>query len=126
MECYNSLMQSTATTVDDYLAEVPVERQEILRQVRALVRKELPELIESMTYGMAAYTRPVEKDAEVAFASQAQYISLYFPVSVVTAKRHLLKGLNCGKCCVRYSSVKKVDLDVVQELLQESATQYRA
>ncbi len=119
-------MQSVATSVDSYLEEVPAERQEILRQVRTLIKQEIPELDESMTYGMAAYTRPGEDDPEVAFASQAQYISLYFPVPVVTAKRHLLKGLNCGKCCVRYSSVKKLDLNVVKELLQETVKQYRA
>ena len=75
---------------------------------------------------MAAYTRPGEAEPEVAFASQAKYISIYFPVPVVDAKRHLLSGINVGKCCVRYTSPHKVNLEVLNELLTETIRQYRA
>jgi uncharacterized protein YdhG (YjbR/CyaY superfamily) len=119
-------MQSKATTVDEYLTEISEERRPILNQVRAAIRKQIPELQESMVYGMAAYTRPGETEPEVAFASQVQNISLYFPVSVVASKKHLLAGLNVGKCCVRYRSVAKVDLAIVRELLLETSRQYRA
>ena len=78
-----------------------------------------------MNYGMAAYTRAGEEHAEIAFASQAKYISIYFPVPVVDAKKHLLQGLNVGKCCVRYSSVRKIDMNVLAELLRETARRYR-
>ena len=119
-------MQSSVKTVDEYLLEVPEDRKQILEQVRALILTEVPELTESMTYGMAAYTRGNEDVPEVAFASQAKYISIYFPVPVVEAKRQILKGLNIGKCCVRYSSAQKVDLEVLKEVLQETVRQYRA
>jgi uncharacterized protein YdhG (YjbR/CyaY superfamily) len=119
-------MQSCAISVDDYLIEVQADRLEILQQLRTLIRAELPELEESMKYGMAAYTRSGENEPEVAFASQAKYISIYFPTPVVDATRHLLAGLNVGKCCVRYSSPKKLDLKIVSELIQETIRQYRA
>ncbi|MEI7577738.1 MAG: DUF1801 domain-containing protein [Armatimonadota bacterium] len=119
-------MQSSAKTVDDYLAEIPETRREVLNSVRAAIREVIPELEESMKYGMAAYTRPGESEPEVAFASQAKYISIYFPVPVVDAKRHLLDGLSVGKCCVRYSSPNKVNVKVVEELLKETIRQYRA
>lgn len=118
-------MQSRANTVDEYLSEVPEERKQVLCDVRKLIRTELPELHESMQCGAATYTRSGEEHAEIGFASQARYISIYFPVPVVEAKKHLLEGLNVGKCCVRYSSVKKVDLSVIKELLRETARQYR-
>lgn len=119
-------MQSEARTVDEYLTDIPEDRRLILDQIRTAIREQIPELQESMVYGMAAYTRPGEAEPEVAFASQVQYISIYFPVSVVAAKKHLLTGLNVGKCCVRYRSVAKVDLAIVRELLYETARQYRA
>lgn len=118
-------MQSSAKTVDEYLTEIPETRREILSEVRKVIHAVIPELAESMQYGMAAFTRPGETEPEVAFASQSKYISIYFPVSVVESKRHLLVGLNVGKCCVRHSSPAKVNLDVLRELLQETFRQYR-
>ena len=118
-------MQSGAKTVDDYLLEVAPERQEALREVRSLIQDELPELREEMRYGMATYTRIGEEAPEIAFASQAKYISLYFPVPVIATKREILAGLNIGKCCVRYSSVSKLNFTVITELLKETAKQYR-
>lgn len=119
-------MQSSLRTVDEYLAEIPETRRDVLTSVRAAIREAIPELEESMKYGMAAYTRPGEAVPEVAFASQAKYISIYFPVPVVDSKRHLLSGLNVGKCCVRYTAPHKVNLEVLNELLTETIRQYRA
>jgi uncharacterized protein YdhG (YjbR/CyaY superfamily) len=118
-------VQSGAKTVDDCLLDVAPERQEALREVRSLIREELPELREEMRYGMATYTRIGEEAPEIAFASQAKYISIYFPVPVITTKSGILAGLNIGKCCVRYSSVSKLNFTVITELLKETAKQYR-
>ena len=119
-------MQSEARTVDEYLTEIPEERRLILDQIRTAIREQIPELQESMAYGMPAYTRPGETEPEVAFASQVQHISLYLPVSVVATNKHLLTGLNVGKCCVRYRAAAKVDLAIMRELLLETARQNRA
>ncbi|MCB1036727.1 MAG: DUF1801 domain-containing protein, partial [Acidobacteria bacterium] len=69
-------MKSSADTVDRYLEEVPEERRQIIRQLRALVRRLAPEVEESMAYGMPTYLRNGEMLC--AFASQKQYLALYF------------------------------------------------
>ena len=118
-------MQSTAKSVDEYLTEIPETRSRVLASIRELIHAEIPELHETMKYGMAAYIRPGELEPEVAFASQAKYISIYFPVAVFAKQSHLLDGLNVGKCCVRYGSPQKVNLEVVRELLRETVRQFR-
>ena len=55
---------------------------------------------------------------EVGFANQKNYISLYIlKADVVQANRALLKGLSVGKGCIRYSNLKKMDMDVIRKLL---------
>jgi uncharacterized protein YdhG (YjbR/CyaY superfamily) len=113
-------MQSTATTVDAYLAEAPAERREVLSAIRNLCRQNFPGCVEAMTYGMPTYT--CDDGSGVAFASQKQYISIYVDPRVLEAHRAELRGASCGKSCLRYSRPEKVDLDLVATLLRESVS----
>lgn len=112
-------MQSTATTITAYLEEVSEARRPVLEQLRRLCCDILKGFDESMCYGMACYIRNGE--AEVAFASQKQYISLYIlRTDVMQAHRALLqgKGISVGKGCIRYSSPGAIDFAVVAQILQ--------
>jgi hypothetical protein len=52
-------MQSKATTVDQYIAEAPQERQEALQKLRSTILTHLPKgFEEAMGYGMAGYAVP--------------------------------------------------------------------
>ena len=114
-------MQSNAKNVDKYLEEVPQERQAALTRLRKLCREILTGYEESMEYGMPGYKRGKDKEIEVAFASQKNYISLYIMRQDVFDKhRDLLAGLNLGKGCIRYSKPEKIDFDVVRHLLIDS------
>lgn len=66
-----------------------------------------------MTYGMPSYKKGGV--VEVAFASQAKYISVYvLKPDVMSANRAGLKGLSVGKSCIRYSSPAKIDWRVLE------------
>jgi uncharacterized protein YdhG (YjbR/CyaY superfamily) len=112
-------MQSTATSVDAYIEEAPTERREALRRLRDLCREHLQGFTEDMQYGMPSYHR--NGTAEVGFASQKQYLSLYIlKQDVLDAHRDELKGISLGKGCIRYTKVQKIDFDLVRRMLQES------
>jgi len=112
-------MQSKASTVSDYLEEVPAERRAALDRLRASCLATLPGAIESMAYGMPSYAR--DGKIEIAFASQKQYIALYLmKVGVVAANKTALKGLNVGKSCIRYPSAARMDFVLIDKLLAES------
>jgi uncharacterized protein YdhG (YjbR/CyaY superfamily) len=112
-------MQSTAATVDAYIAEAPHERQEALRRLRDLCRAHLPGYTEAMQYGMPGYSR--NGAVEVGFASQKNYIALYLlKQEVLDAHRHELAGIILGKGCIRYSRPAKIDFDLVQRMLEET------
>lgn len=114
-------MQSMAADVDHYLEDVPEERSAALEELRALCLKTLVGYEESMEYRMPSYKRP-DEEVEVAFASQASYISLYIlRKSVLDRFRDQLTQANLGKGCVRYSTPAKIEFDVVRQMLEASA-----
>lgn len=97
------MVSSAASTVDDYLAELPDDRRAIVSAVRDLVNTNLPDgYQEAMQYGMIGWsvpharypagyhTDPSQPLPLAALASQKQYVSLY------------LMGLYCG--CVERSA----------------------
>jgi uncharacterized protein YdhG (YjbR/CyaY superfamily) len=113
-------MQSKATTVDQYLEEVPAKRAAALRELRELCLTALDGYTESMVYGMPSYTKNGE--VEVAFASQKKYISFYIlKKPVLDQYRDQLKGANVGKGCIRYTKPEKIDFAMVKQLLDATA-----
>ena len=71
-----------------------------------------------------AYKRPSYKKnkiVEVAFANQKQHICVYIlKHHVMQGNKELIKGLNYGKGCIRFSSPEKIDYDLVKKLLKET------
>ncbi|MFE6780828.1 iron chaperone [Streptomyces sp. NPDC057680] len=114
------MVQSNAEDVDGYLAEVPPPRQEALRRLRELCREELAGFTEAMAYGMPVYER--DGSAEIAFASQKQYISFYLmrgDVREAFAER--LAGEDMGKGCLRFRKPERIDFALVRDLLRATA-----
>ncbi len=109
-------MQSDAIDVGSYLARVPDGRHAVLTEMRDACRRLLPGFAESMSHGMPAYSR--DGIAEIAWASQKRYISLYvMRADVLDAHRGQLAGLDIGKGCIRYRSPAAVDFTVVHSML---------
>jgi len=112
-------MQSNAPNVAAYLEEAPAERKAVLKKLRALCRKVLAGYEESMEWGMAAYKK--DGSAEVAFASQKNYVAIYFlKTRVLQANKALLRGVDMGKSCLRFPKPERIDLGVIEKLLQST------
>lgn len=114
------MVQSTAATVDDYLAEAPAERRDVLERIRDLCVELLPEFTERMAWGMPAYFRG--EAAPIAFASQKQYIVVYVMDAEIREEfAERLAGQDMGKSCLRFRKPEQVDLDLVADLIRASA-----
>jgi uncharacterized protein YdhG (YjbR/CyaY superfamily) len=112
-------MQSTATTVEEYLETVPPQRLEALTRLRQLCLGTLEGYEESMQYGGPTYSK--NGIIEVGFMSQKNYISLYvLKKEVVDRYRDQLKDV--GKGCIRYRRPEQIDFAIVEKLLEETVT----
>ena len=108
-------MQSTATSVDEYLETVPPQRLAALTRLRELCAQTLEGYRESMEYGGPCYSK--NGVIEVGFMSQKQYISFYvLKKDVVDKYRDQLK--DAGKGCIRYRRPEQIDFDLVERLLR--------
>ncbi len=130
-------MQSKATTVEQYLAELPADRREALQAVRTAILENLPEgYEEGMQYGMIGYfvphsvyppgyhCDPKQPLPFVALASQKNYMSIYlmfdeeFETWFRKAWTKTGKKLDRGKSCVRFKKIDDVPLKVIGQAIK--------
>jgi hypothetical protein len=124
--------RSRATTVEQYLEELPPERRAVMDAVRRLVLKSLPKgYREGINWGAITYELPLERYpdtyngqplAYAALAAQKDYYALYLMGAYADpAVRKALeagfkkagKKLDMGKSCLRFRSLDDLPLHVV-------------
>ncbi|MEN8041514.1 MAG: DUF1801 domain-containing protein [Actinomycetota bacterium] len=129
-------MKSGATTVEQYLAELPDDRRDAIETVRGVVLANLPEgIVEEMNWGMISYGVPLETYPDTyngqplmfaALASQKNYMSLYLmsvysspdgAASFHEAYEATGKRLDMGKSCVRFRKLDDLPLDLIAETI---------
>lgn len=133
-------MKSNATTVEDYLNELPPERRAVIEQVREVILRHLPEgYRESIGFGMISYEIPLEQYPDtynkqpltyVALAAQKNYYALYLMCvySDLLGQEKLAeefaaagKKLDMGKSCVRFRRLDDLPLDVIGRVIAATA-----
>jgi uncharacterized protein YdhG (YjbR/CyaY superfamily) len=132
-------MQSKATTVTQYLAELEPERREPMSRLRETIARKLPKgFEEQMSYGMIGWVVPHKLypagyhcDPKLplpflSLASQKQAISVYH--MGLYADANLLdwfaqahakaspKKLDMGKSCIRYKKAEDIPFELLGEL----------
>ena len=130
-------MQSTATTVEEYLVSLPVARRTALQAVREVILGHLPVgYKESMQYGMIGYgvplklypagyhANPKQPIPYAALASQKNYMAIYLlsicgePGAEEWFRAAYLKTgkkLDMGKSCVRFKKLEDLPLELIGE-----------
>ena len=127
-------MQSKATTVAQYLAELPEDRRAALTKVRKVIKQNLPKgYEEAMNWGMICYQVPLKTCPETyngqplmfgALASQKNHMAVYLTGIYMTepgrkaferAYRATGKGMDLGKSCVRFRKLADLPLALIGE-----------
>jgi uncharacterized protein YdhG (YjbR/CyaY superfamily) len=125
-------MRSDASSVEEYLAELPEERREAVDTVRQVILENLPEgYEEAMNWGMITYQVPLETYADTynrkplmyaALASQKNHMSVYLTGIYMDkeAKRDFEaaykstgKRYDVGKSCVRFRKLDDLPLELI-------------
>lgn len=138
-------MQSEAKTVEEYIATLPEDRQDVIIKLRKTILENLPEgFEEQMSYGMIGYVVPLSifpegyhaKKGEplpfIALASQKDHIALYHmgmygsDVEEWFRKEYgkrVPTKLDMGKSCIRLRNPKTIPFDLIAELCQKITVQ---
>jgi hypothetical protein len=130
------MTKSNATTVQEYLAELPAERRAVIEQVRDVILANLPAgYRETINWGMINYEIPLERYPNtynkqpltyVSLAAQKNHYALYLVCidGDLAAQERLEaefaragKKLDMGKSCVRFRRLDDLPLDVVGRVI---------
>ena len=132
-------MQYKASTPEEYISQIPEERQEALARLRKVITKNLPKgFEEGIQYGMIGYYVPHSKYPDgyhcdpkiplpfMSIASQKNSINLYH--SGIYAKeelydwfvneypKHCKRKLDMGKSCIRFKKINEIPFKLIGEL----------
>jgi len=138
-------MQSKATNPENYIKEMPADRQAAFQKLRESIRKNLPKgFREEMSYGMIGYVVPHEIyppgyhcDTKLplpfmCIASQKNFIAVYH--MGLYADQQLMKWftdeisktgkkkLDMGKSCLRFKKPEDIPIELIGELSSRMTT----
>jgi uncharacterized protein YdhG (YjbR/CyaY superfamily) len=127
-------MKSEASTIEEYLAELPEDRRKAIQAVREVILENLPEgYKEAMNWGMITYQVPLEVYPDTynkqplmyaALASQKNHMAVYLTGIYMdeesrkdfdAAYRATNKRYDAGKSCVRFRKLEDLPLDLIGE-----------
>lgn len=126
------MARSAATTVEQYLAELPAERRAVVAAMRELVLRHIPAgYEEGMNWGMISYEIPLSRYPDtynrqplsyVALAAQKSHYALYLNCvqaddgresELRSAFEAAGKRLDMGRSCVRFRRIEELELDAL-------------
>jgi len=139
-------MQSKATNINDYLAELPADRKDVITALRNAIKDNLPAgFEEAMSYGMIGYVVPHSLYPAgyhctpalplpfLNIASQKNHIAIYhmcvyakpelYNWFVVEYPKYTKTKLDMGKSCVRFKKAVDVPIDLFAELAKKVSVQ---
>lgn len=130
------MVSSKAQTVDQYLADLPEDRRDILMPIRDLIIDNLQDgFVESMSCGMPTYEVPLAVFPDTynkkplmycAIAAQKNHNAIYLcsVYSNPDFDKKLREGydaaglkLNMGKSCIRFKKLEQVALPVIADIV---------
>jgi uncharacterized protein YdhG (YjbR/CyaY superfamily) len=129
-------MKSQATTVEQYLAELPDDRKTAIQAVRQKILECLPAgYEEAMNWGMITYQVPLDVYPDTyngkplmyaALASQKNHMAVYLTAIYMddTARQAFEdaykatgKRYDVGKSCVRFRKLENLPLDIIGDAI---------
>lgn len=135
-------MQSSATTIEQYLIELPNDRKEAMSKLRTIILENLPYgFKEIMVYGMIGYVVPhsiypsgyhCNPKVPLPFmniASQKNFVALYH-MGIYSDKKLLdwfvgeyskycTTKLDMGKSCIRFKKMTDIPFELIAELCRK-------
>ena len=133
------MVSSKASTVADYLAELPEDRRAVISEIRDRINAAMPEgYREGIGFGMIGWIVPMEVSgptyngqplAYVSLAAQKRHNALYLTCAYVSPEREerIKKAfkdaglrLDMGRSCIRFTKPEKLAWDAIAREIASS------
>jgi uncharacterized protein YdhG (YjbR/CyaY superfamily) len=108
-------MNSQTQTIDEYIADFPLEVQVVLEQIRATIRAAAPNATEAIKYGMPTFVRHGNL---VHFAAFKNHIGFYPVPSGLAAFKEELSVYDQSKGTIRFPFGTPVPLELIARIVE--------
>jgi len=105
----------TYKNIDEYIANYPPSTQDILKKVRAVIKKVAPGAIEKISYGIPTFWQGKNV---VHFAAYEKHIGFYPGAEPLVVFENKLKRYETSKGTVRFLLNKPIPYDLIEEITQ--------
>lgn len=112
-------MNESFATVDEYISLFPENVQELLNQIRKVIKDSQPEAVESIAYKMPAYKykgKPL-----IYFAGYQNHVGVYATPSAQSAFKEELRGYKQGKGSVQFPLDKPLPTELIVGMVKFKA-----
>lgn len=139
-------MQPVSTTVTEYIAALPSDRQEAITAIRSALAENLPAGFEEIfssnminyvvphsIYPPGYHCNPKQALPFISLANQKNFVALYHmglyadPETldwfVAEYKNHSQRKLDMGKSCIRFKHLNDIPLNLIAELAQNMSVE---
>lgn len=135
-------MKIKASNPDEYIAQLPEDRQAAITKLRATINDNIPDgFEEQMSYGMLGWVVPhsiypagyhCDPKLPLPFinvASQKNFVALYHSAIYADPEllewftteypKHVKTKLDMGKSCIRFKKMENIPYELIAELIQK-------
>ena len=103
------------TTIDEYIAQCPQDVQQILAQIRAVIKESAPNAEEKISYQMPAFHL---KGYLVGFAAHTHHIGFYPTPSGIEAFKDELSAYNSSKGAGQFPLDEPMPWELIRKIVK--------
>ena len=107
--------RSSATSIDEYIAEFPPEVQEVLQQIRALIRASAPDAVETISYAIPTFDL---NGHLVHFAGYKNHVGFYPTGRGAAAFKEELSAYKGGRGSVQFPLSEPLPEDLIRRIVE--------
>lgn len=112
----------TINSIDEYILQFPKEVQDVLQDLRNVIKESAPEAVEKISYQMPAF---VLHGNLVYFAVNKNHIGFYPTSSGIAAFKHKLTDYKSSKGAVQFPKDQPLPYDLISEIVKFRVTENR-
>ncbi len=109
------MIETTATTVDEYIATFPKEIQKILKEIRSTIKKAVPEAGEAIKYQMPTL---IFHGNMLSYGVFKKHIGIYPAPAGDEAFNKELEPYRSGKASIQFPFDKPMPLDLISQIVK--------
>lgn len=108
--------RSTATSIDEYIAEFAPETQKVLEELRALIKAAAPDATETISYAIPTFD--LNGHHLVHFAGYARHVGFYPVPSGMEAFKEELRPYKSGKGSAQFPLGRPLPTDLIRRIVE--------